>query len=132
MSEEIKVMIVEDSHTVRYEVKMILSKKGIIIIEAANELGMFNLMEEYGKRVDLIIMDLVLKNENGFDLISKLKAREKYKDIPVLILTEQADKDSVLKARELQVAGYLKKPIKKDELLERVCTVLNRNFGTDE
>lgn len=120
-----KVMIVEDSNTVRYEVKLILDKIGITVIETANEIGMFNMMEEYGKTVDLIIMDLTLKNENGFDLIDKLKKSEKYKDIPVLILTEHADKDSVLKARELSVAGYLRKPIQKDELVERVRKTIN-------
>ncbi len=121
---EKKVMIVEDSPTVRFEVKVILEKIGVVVVEAANEFGMINMMEEYGKCVDLVIMDLTLKTENGFDLITKLKSSEKYKDIPVLVLSERADKDSVLKAKELDVSGYIRKPIQKDELLERVRNVL--------
>ncbi|MCX8132053.1 MAG: response regulator [Clostridia bacterium] len=121
-----RVMIVEDSNTVRYEVKLILEQIGVTLVETANEMGMFNMMEEYGKCVDLIIMDLTLKHENGFDLIEKLKENEKYRDIPILVLTEHADKNNVLKAKELAVAGYLRKPIRKDELIERVKAVLAR------
>jgi len=119
-----RIMIVEDSPTVRYQVKLMLEKLNIILVEAANEVGMFNLMEEYGVRVDLIIMDLTLKNENGLDLIKKLRDSENYMDIPVLILTEHADMNSVLKARELGVSGYLRKPIQKDELVDRIQGIL--------
>ena len=124
MSTGKKVMIVEDSQTERYEVKMIIGKLGVGVVEAANELGMFNSIEEYGQCVDLIIMDLSLKNENGLELIEKLKQSKKYSSIPILILTEYADKGNVLRARELGVIGFLKKPIQKDELLDRVKTVL--------
>lgn len=124
MSELKRVMIVEDSHTVRYEVKLILQKVGINLVEVANGMGMFNVIDEYGKHVDLIIMDLTLKQENGLDLIENLKGREKYKDIPVIILTEHANKENVLRAKELGVVGYLRKPIQKEELLSRVKSVL--------
>jgi len=60
---------------------------------------MLNSMEEYGKCVDLVIMDLTLKYENGFDLIKKLRSSEKYGEIPVLVLTEHADANSVLTAK---------------------------------
>lgn len=119
-----KVMIVEDSQTVRLEVKLLLGKMGVTMVEAANELGMLNMMEEYGKCVDLIIMDLTLKNENGFDLIKKVKTFDKYKDISVLVLTEHADIQNVILAKELGVVGYLKKPIQKDELIGRVSGLL--------
>ncbi|MCX7711343.1 MAG: response regulator [Clostridia bacterium] len=126
MGSEKRVMIVEDSHTVRYEVKLIIEKMGITLVEAANELGMFNMMEEYGRCVDLIIMDLTLKYENGFDLIEKLRKIEKYSSIPILILTEHADAKNVIKAKELGVVGYLRKPIQKEELETRVRSVLDQ------
>jgi two-component system, chemotaxis family, chemotaxis protein CheY len=127
MPVEKKVMIVEDSHTVRYEVKIILDKIGVTLVEVANGMGMFNVIEEYGKSVDLIIMDLTLKKENGFDLIRQLREMDKYKEIPVLILSEHANKDNVLLAKELGVLGYLRKPIQKDELIDRVKSIINKN-----
>ena len=122
-----KVLIVEDSPTIRQQVKMILEKVGITVVQAANELGMFNVIEEYGKCVDLIIMDVTLKYENGFDLIRKIKYSDKYKNIPVLVLSEHAGKEHILEAKELGVSGYLKKPLIKDELLNRLDTVLSTN-----
>jgi two-component system chemotaxis response regulator CheY len=119
-----RIMIVEDSHTVRYEVKLILEKLGFTLVEVANGLGMLNVIEEYGKPVDLIIMDLTLKRENGFDLIKQIKGIEKYSQIPVLILTEHANVENVMKAKQLGVDGYLRKPIQKDELVERVSKIL--------
>ncbi len=124
MNVEKRVMIVEDSNTVRYEVKLLLKKIGVVLIEVANSIGMYNAIEEYGKIVDLIIMDLSLKNENGFDLINGLKTSESYNKIPVLILTEHADRDNVLTAKDIGVEGYLRKPINGTELLERVSKIL--------
>ncbi|MCX7922673.1 MAG: response regulator [Clostridia bacterium] len=119
-----KIMIVDDSDTVRFQVKMILDNLGVRLMEAANEIGMLNGIEEYGSCVDLVIMDLTLKNENGFDLIKKLKDNQKYKDIPVLILTEHVEPGNVLQAKGLGVSGYLRKPVQKDDLLSRVKVIL--------
>ena len=120
-----KILIVEDSPTVRYEVRLIVQKMGITLVEAANEIGLFTMIEEYGKCVDMVIMDLTLKYENGFDLIQKLKSSQRYANLPILVLTEHADVNNVLKARELGVSGYLRKPIQKDELIGRVTGILS-------
>lgn len=121
-----RVMIVDDSHTVRYEVRLILEKLEITMVEVANSIGMLNLIEEYGKCVDLIIMDVTLKYENGLELIEKLKTIDKYKAIPIVVLTQHSAIDYVLKAKELGVNGYLKKPIQKDDLVMRVSSILDK------
>ncbi|MCX7748775.1 MAG: response regulator [Clostridia bacterium] len=122
MAGEKIVLIVEDSPTVRFEVKIILDKAGITLIETSNEYGMLNVLEQFGDQIKLIIMDLTLKNENGFDIIKRLKedTNSPYNDIPVLILTEHSTMEDVLKAKELGVEGYLKKPIQKDDMLNRI------------
>lgn len=120
MDEAKKVLIVEDSATVKYEVCLLLKQLGITPLTAGGELGLFAQVEQYGKLVDLIIMDLTLKYENGFELIKKLKETPKYDQIPVVILTEHADINSVLKAKELGVAGYIRKPIKRDEFIGKI------------
>lgn len=119
------VLIVEDSNTVRREVKLIFDKIGVELVEAANEIGMFNMIEQYGKKVDLVIMDLTLKYENGMDLIEKIRYSEKYGEIPVLILTEHAGKENVLRAKKLGVADFLRKPIQREELVNRVKSILS-------
>lgn len=124
MSNEKVVLIVEDSPTVRYQVKSLLKQSGIGLREAGGEIGLFNLIEEYRKLADLIIMDLTLKDEDGFQLIKKLKAHSTYKDIPIFVMTEHADIKHVLTARELGVDGYIRKPINKDIFMAKISEIL--------
>lgn len=111
MNMEKTILIVEDSLSIKYQVRMILQQIGLTLLEAGGEIGLFNQVEQYGKLVDLIIMDLTLKDEDGFDLIKKLRANPDYSSIPIVILTEHADAKSVMTARELGVEGYIRKPI---------------------
>lgn len=119
-----KVMIVDDSPTIKYEARTLLQSIGVQVIEAGGRLGMYNQIEEYGKMVDLIIMDLTLKEENGLDLIKELKAENRYKDIGILIMSAHADKDTVLAAKSLGVDGYIVKPIKQDDFINKVTLAL--------
>jgi CheY-like chemotaxis protein len=119
------VLIVEDSPSIRYEIRKLLYTAGIVTREAGGEFGLFNAIEEYGVLVDLILMDITLKNENGFDLISKLKEIDRYSQIPILILSQHADKDHVLTAKKLGVSAFLRKPIVPSELIEKVQQFLS-------
>lgn len=124
MNMEKTILIVEDSLSIKYQVRMILQQIGLTLLEAGGEIGLFNQVEQYGKLVDLIIMDLTLKDEDGFDLIKKLRANPDYSSIPIVILTEHADAKSVMTARELGVEGYIRKPIVRDEFLKKIKQVL--------
>ncbi|MDP4090239.1 MAG: response regulator [Bacillota bacterium] len=119
-----KVLIVEDSRTMRLQLKMMLKQEGVELVEVGNEWGMFSRIDEYGSVADLIIMDLVLSSENGLDLIRKLKSSTRYASIPIIILTEKADLPTILMAKELGIKDYLRKPIKKAELISRINNAL--------
>ncbi len=117
------VLVVDDSPSIRKEVRVNLEKDGYIVREAGSEFGMLSAIEEYGEKADIVLMDLSLNDANGFDLVSRLRAAEKYRNIPVIILTEHADRDSVLMAKMVGVQGYLVKPIIADLLRERIRKV---------
>ncbi|WML33804.1 response regulator [Clostridium sp. OS1-26] len=120
-----KMLIVEDSRTIRLQIKIMLEHEGATVVEAGSEWGMFSKIEEFGTTVDLIIMDLVLHNEDGLKLIENLKMNSKYNNIPVIILTEKVELDSILEAKKLSIKYYLKKPVKKLELINRINSILN-------
>lgn len=115
-----KIVLVEDSRTIRLQIKMMLKGENAELVEVGTEWGLFNKIDEYGKVADLIIMDLVLNSENGLEIISKLKLSEEYKDIPIIIITEMANASTVLKAKALGVKSYMRKPIRKAELISRI------------
>lgn len=127
LESEKKIIIVEDSPTVRMEVKLLLKQIGIIPVEVGGEIGLFMKVDEYGKLADLIIMDLTLKSESGFELIAKLKDDNRYSDIPIVVLTEHADAKNVIRAKELGVDDYIRKPINRNSFLEKIQEAMSRN-----
>lgn len=120
------VLIVDDSASIRKEVKIILEKEGFTVREAGSEFGVFNSIDEYGRLVDIILMDLMLTDTYGFDLIEKIRKVDRFRNIPVIMLTQLSDRETVTMAKMLGVGGYLVKPIQPRILVEKVKTVLSQ------
>ena len=125
------VLIVDDSASIRAEVKVVLQKEGYVVRGVGGEIGMLNAIEEYGVMADLILMDLTLNNTDGFNLISIIRESKKYAQIPIIILTEHADRRNVETARNLDVHGYIVKPIQPELLKERVSNVLSKESNNE-
>jgi len=117
------ILIVDDSVAIRKQVRVLLEREGCVVREAGSEVGMLNALEEYGQKAQLVLMDLNLNTANGFDLIGKMRTVEAYREIPVMILTEHADRENVTIARLAGVKGYLVKPIEPVLLLDRMRQV---------
>ena len=117
------ILIVDDSVAIRKQARALLEREGCVVREAGSEVGMLNALEEYGQKAQLVLMDLNLNTANGFDLIGKMRTIETYRDIPVMILTEHADRENVAIARLAGVKGYLVKPIEPALLIGRLRQV---------
>ena len=72
------------------------------------------------KTTDLIILDYEMPGENGPEVLKKLRANEKTKDIPVIFLTGVADSEKIQEVLLMKPEGYLLKPINKVKLLETI------------
>lgn len=75
---------------------------------------------------DLILMDVVMPDKDGFEVVKDIRNSEEGKDIPVLFVTGKSDRNIVLDSINLGVDGYLIKPVAKDRLRRKVLDVLNR------
>ena len=73
---------------------------------------------------DLILLDIMMPEMDGFEVCEKLKEDERTKDLPVIFLTAKTDIESVTKAFEIGGIDYITKPFNKAELLARVKTHL--------
>ncbi len=80
---------------------------------------------------DLILLDIMMPQMDGFEVCRILKNDETTKNIPVIFLTAKSDADSLLKGFELGAVDYLTKPFKAAELLARVQTHLNLKYTTE-
>lgn len=121
-----KILIVDNSSTIRLQIRMMLESEGALLIDVGTGWGMTTKLEEYGVIADLIIMDLILNSEDGLDLIKTLKENIKFENIPIIIITEKVDVNTILLAKDLGVRSYLKKPVKKAELISRIQDALNK------
>jgi len=86
---------------------------GIDALKIANE-----------KKVDLILLDIVMPNMNGYEVCKKLKSNPKTKHIPVVFITSKTDDESIKQAFDVGGVDYITKPFMTKELLIRVKTQL--------
>jgi two-component system cell cycle response regulator DivK len=76
-------------------------------------------------RVDLILMDIRLPYEDGYQALEKLRQHEKLKTIPVVAVTAYASEDQMKRARNAGFDGFLGKPLDPDRFPEKVQRMLN-------
>jgi putative two-component system response regulator len=72
------------------------------------------------KRFDLILLDIMMPELDGFEVCTRIKQNEHLRDIPIIFLTARTDIDSISKAFSLGAVDYITKPFHSDELLARV------------
>lgn len=80
---------------------------------------------------DLIILDIIMPGESGFDVYEKLQAEPGLADVPVILLTSLSSGLSVTPSGAVKPAEYIEKPVRPAELLRKVRELVkNRKYGT--
>ncbi len=115
-----KILVVDDEQSIADMIKLCLSKNGYICEAAYNGMEATKLIEE--KRYDLILLDIMLPDIDGYDLIEYIKQFE----IPVIFITAKTTVSDKVKGLKLGAEDYISKPFDLEELLARITTVLRR------
>ncbi|MDO9578597.1 MAG: response regulator [Candidatus Cloacimonadales bacterium] len=113
-----KILIVDDEPINVMIANKILQKNGYDTCTAKN--GQEALDTIFSEPVDLILLDIMMPEMNGFEVCSKLQANDATKNIPVIFLTAVTDKESIVKGFDAGGKDYLTKPFNTPELLARV------------
>lgn len=126
-----KILIVDDDADIVESTKVVLEAKGYKVSSAGNRQNALAQIKEV--MPDLIIMDVMLeKMSDGFDLSRELKSDEKYKKIPMLMVTAIGDRTGFRFSEMagdkvwLPVDDYAEKPIKPEELISKVEKLLSK------
>jgi two-component system cell cycle response regulator DivK len=117
------VLIVEDNPANLKLARVVLERAGYAVLEAMDAEAGLALARE--KRPDLILMDIQLPGMDGLTATSELKRDPATATIPVIALTAHAMKGDEEKIREAGCDGYLAKPFRYPELLERVAAMFS-------
>ncbi len=100
-----------------------LSQAGFKVLVAQDGRRALQTAEQAGP--DLILLDVMMPNMDGFEVCSLLKAKEQTKNIPVIFMTALVDTVDKIKGFKLGAADYLTKPIQHEEVLVRINAQLN-------
>jgi DNA-binding response OmpR family regulator len=119
-----KILVAEDSSTVRRLVAARLTADGYDVVEAVD--GEQALLLARSERPDLIVLDKVMPKLDGFEVVRALRGDPATQDVPIVMLTERTSEDDVLGGLDLGVEEYMSKPFSPRELALRVRRVLDR------
>ncbi|WP_255358195.1 chemotaxis response regulator CheY [Pseudorhodoferax sp. Leaf274] len=122
---ELRFLIVDDFSTMRRIVRNLLKESGYTEAEEAED-GVAALNKLRNGRFDFVVSDINMPNMNGFELLSQIKADEKLKHLPVLMVTAEARKEDIVAAAQGGAAGYIVKPFTKATLEEKVAHILKK------
>ncbi len=118
-----RILVVDDSKTLRELAAMTLEVMGDDIIETASDgLEAQRLLQE--KAFDLVLTDLDMPHMGGDELIGWMQSEERYRNIPVIVLTAGVDQVRLEIARKYQIEGLLEKPFQPAQLAEVVRKAL--------
>lgn len=125
MSNTRRVVCIEDEPEMIDLVKLILSRKGFQVTGAMG--GRDGLEVIARDKPDLVLLDLMMPDMDGWEVYQKMKADDAMKAIPVIVVTAKAQSiDKVLGLHIAKVDDYITKPFGPQELLESVEKVLGR------
>ena len=115
-----KVIIVDDSATMRQQVSMVLKPAGFEIVEAVD--GMDGLAKiEADPSIAIVILDVNMPRMNGIELAEQLKENGRMdKGLNVVMLTTEGRPDLIRRAKDAGAKGWIVKPFKPDLLLSAV------------
>lgn len=116
-----KLLLVEDDRAIVENLSAVLKGEGFQIQSAPGQKAALKLLEQ--ENFDLLLLDVSLKDGNGFSVCSAVKA---VSDLPVIFLTASGDEFSVVTGLELGAEDYISKPFRPRELVSRIRSVLRR------
>lgn len=119
-----KIMVVDDDDMNLKMAEFILKKElDAEVIVAGSGYTCIELLQQRANP-ELILLDIQMPRMDGIKTLETIRAREEWKNIPVIFLTASADKNTVIRAGRLKVDDYIKKPFLPDDLVARVNKVL--------
>ncbi|MCB9721373.1 MAG: EAL domain-containing protein [Candidatus Omnitrophica bacterium] len=118
-----RILLVDDDRAVSQMLTMLLETRGY---EVLNAFSGAEALEKADESTDLILLDLILPDEEGFDVCRKLKEQPKTADVPIIILSARVLSGDIVEGLYLGADDYLTKPFEYEELVARMEAVMRR------
>lgn len=125
-----KLLVVDDSSTMRRIIKNTLSRLGYNdVLEGENGVEGWNHLDS-DPNIGVLITDWNMPEMNGLELVKKVRADPRFKDMPIIMVTTEGGKAEVITALKAGVNNYIVKPFTPQVLKEKLEAVLGINDGS--
>ena len=124
-----KILAVEDSLLICQQIEKVLKNEEYTVYKSHSAKETLELLEEVDP--DLILLDVILPDMEGYELFEKIKAKDK-NHAPVIFITSKDSEQDVIRGFELGACDYIKKPFRPEELKSRVKAHLEDKRERDE
>lgn len=117
-----RIAVIDDDPNIRELLRIHLSAIGLIV--EAFEDASAGIRSILKTPPDLVVLDLLLPDLGGLEVLEALKGDTATKDIPVVVLTSRKDNDTFAQAKQLGANAFLTKPVRREELIDGVLNQL--------
>jgi diguanylate cyclase (GGDEF)-like protein len=119
------ILIVDDESVSRYTVEVLLESEGYVLVFAENGL---EAIEQAVKIIpDLMLLDVMMPDMDGFQVCQKLRANPRLAELPIVMVTALDDRESRLRGIEVGADDFMTKPFDRAELRARIRTITRLN-----
>ncbi|NWF52358.1 MAG: response regulator [Nitrospirae bacterium] len=122
-----KVMVVDDCQTTRKILEFHLKSKGFDVVNAENGLDAIEKLST--ETINLILTDLNMPYMDGLELVKTVKSDINLSQIPILMVTTEADPEEKEKALSAGADGYMIKPVTADDIYKNIKRIMKEIFS---
>ncbi len=130
MKDQATILVVDDNELNRDLLSRHLRRQGYTVVPAENGLQALERLQE--QPFDLMLLDIMMPEMNGYQVLEHLKADPELRHLPVIVISAVSDLDSVVRCIELGAEEYLMKPFNRVLLRARIGAALERKFLRDQ
>ena len=118
-----KILIVDDSEFNRAILKEILEET-YEIIEADGGNEALHKIDEYGMKISLVLLDIIMREKDGFEVLKYMEEERLISDIPVIIISSEDSANYIRRAYEMGVSDYINRPFDANIVYQRVSNTV--------
>jgi two-component system chemotaxis response regulator CheY len=120
-----KILIVDDSRTVRQQAGTVLTQAGYQVVEAEDgEQGLSTIGAQ--RDIALVICDINMPNMNGIEMLTAVKADASNSALPVIMLTTEGRAELIQQAKRIGAKGWVVKPFKPEQLVAVIRKIVGQ------
>lgn len=119
-----RALVVEDDDQIAYLLRYILEREGFAVQLARDGRSAQRQIANLAPP-DLVMLDVMLPDIDGFQLLASIRQKSDWKNVPVLMLTAKSQEKDVARARDAGANDYIFKPFKPDDLRARIRQLVN-------